>query len=946
MDRSQLPDPQFSDEDPLLLRDAIVLAGRLGLVSVDRRDHVLAELDQGNLTPTPGAVALAAGIEAERLAVLLVLNPSDADGRRAESVARTPTRDVLESDQHGLERILLARGLLTRTQLRELRLERDASSKLVRLEQQVIRRGLISLPQLTSVLTAQGSMPDKIGRYELVREIARGGMGVVYEALDPTLGRSVAIKTLLDPDGTRADLVVRLRREARLAGGVAHPGIINVHEVGEHQDEFSGEAITYVVMDYVPGPTLGQACAGLSFDARIGILRQVCGAMAEAHRMGVIHRDLKPSNILLLGEHAIITDFGLARTEELSTKVTHSGAVLGTPTYMAPEQVLGQQESIGATADVWALGVMLYEMATGALPFRGSSATAVFAAILAEPLLLPRKLAPGLSLDFEAICLKALSHRSQRRYSDAGALSADLERWSQGYPVHARRATRVYRLQKWAARHRAAVAAAAGILLAVIVAFLGIGHQLRQSRRNERKAQAARRATARERDTVMQQQRLLRSSLADLDSMADVYRVAQLRREYQRLGPQRWKVPAMRAWLTEARALRKRLEAHQRILQRLEQKKRLQATERWQLELVVGLIPRIEPLLKGIPIVEGWLQDKPWRRWRQDLSERWRHAIAAIRAHAKYGGLVITPQEGLLPLGPDPQSTLWEFAHLPSGRAPMRDANLKWIITEQTGIVLVLIPGGAFRMGAKLAAGPAGLNEDLNASPMESPVHRVRLGPYFLAKYELTQAQWLRMTRNNPSQSKPGMKPRGARAPITMTHPVEGVSWSDGNRWLQRWGLMLPTEAQWEYAARAGTRTTWWTGNLKSALPAAGNLADQSFFRNVGIKPNEAWDDGYVVHAPVGHFAPNGFGLYDVIGNVSEWCRDPYLRNGYSLGLRGTDGWRQYSRAALGERGPRIWRGAGWGNIAWAARSARRLWGAPDLRKPTLGLRPARRITP
>jgi len=897
MDNPQELDPplisqlQRTGENPLRLRQAVQLAGRLGLISPDRQARVLTGLDQGSLTPLPGAVALAAGIETERLNTLLSLDPRGAEKVNAAAVAQTGT---VAADSAG------------RTEL----------------------------------------MPGKIARYELIREIARGGMGVVYEALDPGLDRSVAIKTLLGRQGDRSDLVARLRREARLAGSVAHPGIINVHEVGEHLDQDGAEPITYVVMDYVPGPTLGQAFEALSFDARIGILRQACQAMAEAHRQGVIHRDLKPSNILLPGEQAIITDFGLARTGEVSTMITQAGAVLGTPAYMAPEQVLGQDEAIGATVDVWALGVMLYQMSTCVLPFRGASFTAVFASILDGQLELPRKLEPGLSLDFEAICLKALARRPTQRYPDAAALSADLERWNRGLPVEAQRATRLYLLRRWASRSRAAVAAAAGILLALIVAFLGIGYQLRIARLEQRQAEAARQATAAERDKVLRKQRALERGLADLESMADLYRVAQLRRELDALGPQSWKIGAMRSWLAPARELRERLKDHQQILQRLERKQQLSNTERWQRELVAGLIPQIEPLVGAIGTVDGWLRDKPWREWRQSRTDRWRRAIDAIRKHPKYGGLVLTPQEGLAPLGADRETGLWEFVHLPSGSPPVRDAAGKWPVTGRTGIVLVLIPGGTFWMGATVVAGAAGMNMDPHARAEDGPVQRVRLAPFFMGKYELTQGQWLRMTGSNPSKYRPGREFGSERVLFSLTHPVESVSWRDGNRWLQRWGLRLPTEAQWEYAARAGTRSVWWSGNAKAGLALAGNLADQALFQSTGLRPFEAWHDGHVIHAPVGRFAANGFGLHDVIGNVYEWCRDPFLSAEDRPERSGSDGWREHFPAALGDQVPRLYRGGAWSDPAFKGRSARRIWGDPDRRSNARGLRSMRDIRP
>jgi formylglycine-generating enzyme required for sulfatase activity len=177
------------------------------------------------------------------------------------------------------------------------------------------------------------------------------------------------------------------------------------------------------------------------------------------------------------------------------------------------------------------------------------------------------------------------------------------------------------------------------------------------------------------------------------------------------------------------------------------------------------------------------------------------------------------------------------------------------------GIVLVLVPPGSFAMGS--AKGPR---------PDERPTRTIQVGAFYLSKYEMTQGQWERATGVNPSRYRPPMGD-GGRA-ITLLNPVERVSWDDCERTLRWLGLKLPSEVQWEYAARAGTETEWWTGDDERTLQGAANLADQALERFGGLSASVSWDDGHGVHATVGSFRANAFGLHDVIGNVSEWTQD------------------------------------------------------------------------
>jgi formylglycine-generating enzyme required for sulfatase activity len=320
-----------------------------------------------------------------------------------------------------------------------------------------------------------------------------------------------------------------------------------------------------------------------------------------------------------------------------------------------------------------------------------------------------------------------------------------------------------------------------------------------------------------------------------------------------------------------------------------------------------------------------------------EAKRRWDEAIAAIIASPEYGGRVMTPQLGLLPIGADPDSGLWEFWHVQSGAEPQRGVDEKLILTEEMGIVLVLIPGGTFTLGAQ-AEDPAKPNYDRAAEANETP-YAVQLDAYFLSKYEMTQAQWERFLGRNPSHFGPrNYTPRWNRKGDAWNglHPVEQMSWNDCARVLARLGLELPTEAQWEHGCRGSTSSVYWSGTEPSTLVDAGNIADQFAKANGGDtwKIHEMWDDGALAPTEVGSYRANDLGLHDTHGNVFEWCRDGYET---------TTEWR----AGSGERvGPgtsfRVYRGGAFSIAAPYARSAYRGFDTRESKNNALGLRPAR----
>jgi serine/threonine protein kinase/formylglycine-generating enzyme required for sulfatase activity len=321
-----------------------------------------------------------------------------------------------------------------------------------------------------------------------------------------------------------------------------------------------------------------------------------------------------------------------------------------------------------------------------------------------------------------------------------------------------------------------------------------------------------------------------------------------------------------------------------------------------------------------------------------DARQRWSAARAAIAASTQYGGLQLAPQPGLLPLGRDPASGLQEFAHLQTGEPAERNADGTLLLREATGLVFVLLPAGTFAMGAQ-RDDPAGRNYDPQALPAESPVHTVAVSAFFLSKYEMTQAQWQRCTGDNPSYLKPGKRVQWVQS---LLHPVEQVSWFSCQQQLERMQLTLPSEAQWEYGARAGTSTVWWTGDARESLRGAVNLADRTAASNgAPWSDTQDWpdlEDGYVMHAPVDAHRANAFGLHGVHGNVWEWCLDGFDSAFYRQSPARDPVCPPASSAS------RVNRGGCFANAAGNARSANRPSDAPQVADRYLGLRPARAI--
>ncbi|RMF37771.1 MAG: response regulator [Chloroflexi bacterium] len=260
----------------------------------------------------------------------------------------------------------------------------------------------------------------RIGRYEILEELGRGAMGIVYKARDPNIDRIVALKVLHPTLSAYPELQQRFRREARSAGRLVHPNIVIVFDAAEDR------GTSFLVMEYLDGPTLAAVIereGPLSVPRSVQIAIQTCDALDYAHQQGVIHRDIKPSNIILLpGDQVKITDFGIAKLVE-GPQLTRTG-IVGTFNYMSPEQAM--EKPVDHRADIYSLGIVLFEMLTGRVPFQADTPVAVALKHISEPLPLPRTLNPAIPPALEAILLKATAKDQEERYQTAGEMAAAL----------------------------------------------------------------------------------------------------------------------------------------------------------------------------------------------------------------------------------------------------------------------------------------------------------------------------------------------------------------------------------------------------------------------------------------------------------------------------------------------------------------------------------------
>lgn len=761
-----------------------------------------------------------------------------------------------------------------------------------------------------------GSLPEFIGPYRILSLLGRGGMGAVFRAEQDSPRRSVAIKvataSIISDEQLR-----RLEREAEILGQLEHQGIARVFSAGSFES-VQGK-LPYFAMELVEGDDIVTYASRnkLGDSARMELVANVCDALQHAHERGIIHRDIKPENVLVNSDgQPKLLDFGIARADGTalnSTLVTQDGQVLGTLAYMAPEQLEADLSKLSARADVYAIGALSYQLLSGAMPhdLSGLSLPAATRALSDNdptPLARRDKRFRG---DVDTIIGKALEKDPARRYASAAELAADLRAHLEHRPIAARPASLPYRLSKFIRRRPALAAASALLLIGGLTS-----RQLLQ--RAEAEGERADSNAAR----LNQLELSMEDQLVELEGFSDVILLDNLKQRADELWPRYPRMlPKMRAWLSEAQSLQARLQVHQNSYARVREEAYLSQlvaqsiaenedrlpdwslaapAQRWRYETLERLIDGFEGLATAVADVQARVD------FAEEIAERtltlcasdWESAARTVASSSHYAGLHLQPQIGLVPLGPNPHSGLFEFWHVESGTRPELQLDGSFRATPEMGLVLVLIPGGSFLMGAQ-AVDPSQPNFDPEAQESEGPVHQVRLDPFFLSKFELTQAQWTRLYGTNTSE----FSESNVLGPIAAIHPAEKINPQDCFETLPRFGLKLPTEARWEYAARAGTTTRFWVGDDMRSIEGAANVGDRQFAVGFAdISHHESWlDDGFELHSPVGSFAPNPFGLYDILGNVWEWCADPFLT--YETPPRAGDGLRGADEFSATESG-------------------------------------------
>ncbi|MEZ5964472.1 MAG: bifunctional serine/threonine-protein kinase/formylglycine-generating enzyme family protein [Planctomycetota bacterium] len=803
-----------------------------------------------------------------------------------------------------------------------------------------ILRDLLATEEHAAATRADGPSPgtawrglpgdgQAIGGYRVERLLGQGGMGVVFLAEDVRLRRKAALK-LIRPErlGSPAALE-RFWREAKLAARLEHPNICPVYEVGEEG------GMPFMAMRFLDGETLAARIAReppasattsrAAVDALLETIETVARALHFAHAQGVVHRDVKPANILIEPDgNPIVLDFGMALAADDDLGLTMTGELAGTPLYMAPEQVTPNARGVDHRADVYALGVTMYEAATGVRPFGGQSMRELLDAIAKQTAPPASRSNRALPPDLDVVLEKALEKDLDRRYRTAADLADDLRRVRAREPVLARRAGRLLRTRRWVQRNPYVVAVMALVAAAlVVISLLYVNGE----------------ETRKDFELVSFVRRLDELQAAE----APIYRAWP---EYG---------PALRVWLQRADDLRAEVEAVRPALARLGTAGPEGPTppadpaRRFLFETLRSVVGQADALTQpggAITRVRRNLdQLERERAATAAAADAWRDAVAAIAASPLYGGMQLAVQEGLVPLGPNPANGLWEFGHPRSGSMPERGPTGHFFVDDDTCIVFALLPGGTFVMGAQSKSEDAP-NYDPMARISESPPHDVTLAPFFLAEHELTQGQWMRLTGGgNPAEARPGSN---FKVRLSLAHPVEMVSWNACSRVLTQAGLTMPTEAQWEYGARGGTHTPWWTGTDVAALVAGANVADETalaagaeWFELVALETlaataREHFSDGYVWHAEVDALEPNAFGLYGTAGNVWEWCRDTYASYRHPCGEG--DGLRDDGD------GQKVLRGGAFDHAPMHARAALRRQDDPATRSGNLGVRAARAL--
>jgi formylglycine-generating enzyme required for sulfatase activity len=702
--------------------------------------------------------------------------------------------------------------------------------------------------------------------YEILGELGRGAMGVVYKARQVQPKRLVALKMILAGAHAGPSERGRFRVEAEAIARVQHPNIVQIYEVGEHA------GLPFLSLEFCPGGNLAEELAGTPVAAReaAAVAERLSRAVAAAHAQGIIHRDLKPANVLLAEDGTPkIADFGLAKQEGVSGR-TASGAVVGTPSYMAPEQAAGQGQAVGAAADVYALGAMLYELLTGRPPFKAATPLDTLMQVVNDEPVPVRALQPRVPRDLETICLKCLQKEPRKRYASAALLAEDLRRFRAGEPIQARPVGRLERAVKWVKRNPVVTGAALAVMLALALGTTVSYLKYRDAEQQKRIAQEETKKAGKARDFLAS---MFRLAPEDLEAGGDSARRV-LEETEQRIPTEFADQPEFRdALLADIRRVR------------------LAAAGKTPYALLLE--------------VQGTVT-------LQSAGGATKPAVPQTLLHAG----------DRLRLGADAQAQLVFLSDLHKERLKSaREVTVRRKGCEPAEAVRERDPGvlmtfvrlrkGTFYMGwngTKGSARKTEIKEDFE-----------------IAVHDVTQGQWEAVMGNNPSHFSRKGNGRTAVRDISdqelKLFPVETVSWNDAQEFIQKLNEIernsgylyrLPTEAEWEYACRGGAVSEEECSyHFYFDKPTNDLSSEQANFN--GTAPfGKAPRGPYLQRTTrVGAYPSNKLGLCDMHGNVWQWCANDFQQGGSVRVFRGGS-WHDFGtgcqaanrhRLALTDRG-------------------------------------------
>jgi formylglycine-generating enzyme required for sulfatase activity/serine/threonine protein kinase len=724
-------------------------------------------------------------------------------------------------------------------------------------------------------------MTDQLGKYEILEELGQGGFGAVYRVRNTDLDRIEALK-VPDPLLTRDPTFLRrFQREARVAAQLRHPRIVTIYDVGEAEGQH------YITMEYLPGLTLDESLkenGRLSPAGALDVLADLADALDCAHERGLVHRDIKPSNVIFNGAgHAVLTDFGLARAMNESTALSAT-QLIGTPAYMAPEQVdLDRAGELGPRTDIYGLGALAYQMVTGSPPFVGNTA-AVLTAVLAKEPRPARELQPDLPAEIVAIIQRAMSKSSEARYATAGEM-VDAWRAVLAKPEPAPPEEKTEGMVKPVARTGRQWMWGVVALVAVVIFALGLALGQCGGPGPEVMVQAETR-TPTTSATVME------VVVLPTDTPAPTVTVT-----HTPVTPTDTPLPPTKAPDTPTSTATPVPPTSTRTLM--------------PTATVTTTVTRT-----ATPTTKA----------------------SATRTAMRTATATPVPPTSTRTLMPTATvtttvtRTAMPTTKASATRTAMRTAtatatiSVVTRISETDGATMVYVPAGEFLMGSP---------EDDGDSD-EHPQHKVYLDAYWIDRTEVTNAQYERCIAAGactpPILSSSFTRESYFGNPEFSNHPVIWVKWDQATDYCQWAGRRLPTEAEWEKAARGtdGRQYPW--GNME----VAGNLlnfADKNLPSKAGTA-NTHVDDAYAETAPVGNYAygASPYEALDMAGNVWEWVADWYSVNYYDESPE-----RNPKGPTTGEY--RVLRGGGWDGSEWFARSADRVKYEGDVAVFDIGFR-------